>query len=331
MKICVFGAGAIGGWLAARLAAAGADVSVVARGARLEAIRAKGLRVQDLDGRVTATRVRCSAITAELGAQDFVIIATKAHDAAAAVPVLAPLLGPETAVVTAMNGLPWWYFHKQAGPFEDHRLRTLDPDDAQWRGITPERALGAVIWAAAETPEPGVIRHLSGERIPIGEPDGSRSARAVQLSGALRAAGLKSPVRTDIRTEIWLKLWGNLSFNPVSVLTHATLEDMARDPGTRALIRTMMLEAEQVAAALGVTMPMSIEQRIRGAEAVGAHLTSTLQDLLQGRPLELDALLGAVVECAALARVPVPTLDFVYALAAQRARTAGCQPVAPAA
>lgn len=326
MKICIFGAGAIGGLVGGRLAAAGEDVSLIARGPHLEAMERDGLRIIGMDGAEETLRLSATDDPAALPPQNAVIIATKAHDAAAAAPLLAPLLGPDTTVVTAMNGVPWWYFHREGGPLDGTQLASVDPGGAQWAHIGPERAVGAVVWLSAEVPEPGVVRHTTGTRLPLGEPSGEKSQRVLDLSAALARAGFKSPVRTDVRSELWLKLWGNLAFNPVSLLTHATLEDLARDPGTRAVVRTMMLEAEAVAGALGIRFAIDVDARIRGAEEVGPHRTSTLTDLLLGKPVELDALLGAVVEIADLAGVEAPILRHVFALSVRRAREAGCYP-----
>ena len=324
MRICIFGAGAIGGLLGARLAAGGGDVSLIARGAHLDAIRADGLRVRDPEGEQQTFALPASDDPAAFGPQDAVIVAAKAHDAAAAVDRIVPLLGPETMVVTAMNGVPWWYFHRHGGPLDGTRLEAVDPGSRQWERVGPERAVGTVVWLSAEIVEPGLVHHTTGTRLPVGEPGGERSDRARSLAALLAAGGFKSPVRSDIRSELWLKLWGNLAFNPVSVLTHATLETLVRDTGTREVIRAMMEEAEKVAGALGIRFPISIEDRMRGAEEIGAHRTSTLQDLLRGKPLEIDALLGAVVEIAGLAGVAVPTLRHVHGLTVRRAREAGC-------
>ena len=242
---------------------------------------------------------------------------------------LTPLLGPETVVVTASNGVPWWYFHRLEGPHEGRRVAAVDPDGTQWETIGPERALGCVVYAAGEIVEPGVIEiagHLSQKRLPLGEPDGSRSARALALSQAFIAAGFKAPVRSDIRSDIWVKLWGNLAFNPVSVLTGATLEVIARDAGTRAVVRAMMVEGQAVGEALGARFAIDVEKRIEGAEGVGAHRTSMLQDLDSGRPMEIEAVVGAVCELGRLTGVATPTIDMVYALVKQRAVEAGCLP-----
>ncbi|OYX40709.1 MAG: 2-dehydropantoate 2-reductase [Rhodobacterales bacterium 32-67-9] len=317
----MFGAGAIGGYLGAKLAGAGADVSLVARGPHLEAIRAKGLTLIE-DGRETSHRIRASDDPAELGPQDYVVITLKAHSVPAIVGRLAPLLGPESTVVSGVNGVPWWYFHKIGGPLEGTRLRSVDPDDAQWNGIGPDRVLGCVVYPAAEVSEPGTVRHIEGNRFSLGEPDGSKSDRALALSAALTAAGLKAPVRPKLRDEIWVKLWGNLSFNPISALTHATLDVLCTDPGTRAIARAMMVESQEIAERLGVSFPIDVDRRIDGGAAVGAHRTSMLQDLQAGRPMEIDALVGSVQELGRLTGVPTPTIDIVLALIRQRAATA---------
>ena len=237
-----------------------------------------------------------------------------------------PLLGPDTAVVTAVNGIPWWYFHGIEGPHAGTQLSSVDPGGKQWAGLGPERAIGCVVWQAAEIVEPGRIRLSYGERMPIGEPDGTRSDRVQALSKALIAAGMKSPAKRDIRSDIWMKLWGNLSFNPLSLLTHGTLEQLAGDPDTAGTVRQMMVEGQAVGEALGMKFAIDVDRRIEGARSVGAHRTSMLQDLELGRPVELDALVGAVVELGRLTGVPTPTIELVYGLARQRAREAGCYP-----
>ena len=322
MKICVFGAGAIGGFMAARLAKAGAaDVSVVARGPHLAAIQERGLILRE-GGEDTVTRPRAAASAAELGVQDYVVITLKAHSVPPVVPAIAPLIGPETAVVMAVNGVPWWYFHGLEGPYAGMRLASIDPGDVQWNAWGPERVIGCVVYPAAEVPEPGVIEVIEGDRFTLGEPDGSRSERITRLSEALIAAGLKAPIRPRIRDEIWVKLWGNLSFNPISALTHATLEQIVGDPGTRAVARAMMLEAQAIAEKLGVKFPIGVDKRIEGAGAVGAHKTSMLQDLERGRPMEHEALLGAVAELGRITETPTPSIDTVLALIRLRAATA---------
>lgn len=322
-KICVYGAGAIGGYMAAMMGRAGQAVSIVARGPHLAAIKEKGLRLR-LEGEETVTHPKATDNPAELGPQDFVIITLKAHSIPGVVNAMQPLLGPETAVVFGVNGVPWWYFYGQPGPYENRRLETVDPGGRIWDGIGPERAIGCVVYPAAEVVEPGVIGGVDGDRFSLGEPNGERSERVKRLSELLIAAGLKAPVRPRLREEIWIKLWGNCSLNPVSALTGATLEQMVRDPEVRALLREIMLEAKEVAEKLGVIFPIDVEKRLAGAEAIGAHKTSMLQDLERGRPMEIDALVSAVQELARLTETPTPHLDAILALVKQRARLAGC-------
>ena len=261
-----------------------------------------------------------------LGPQDYVIVTLKAYGLSGAAQSLAPLLGPETAVVFAVNGVPWWYFYGLPGPFEGRRLESVDPGGRLWEMIGPERVLGCVVYPAAEIAAPGVVRHLEGRRFSLGEPGGQRSQRVLALSRLMTAAGLKAPVRPQLRDEIWVKLWGNCSLNPVSALTGATVAQICRDPGTRVIIRDIMLEAQAVGQALGVRFPIDVERRLAGAEAVGEHRTSMLQDLERGRPLEIEALVGAVQELARLTDTPTPVLDLVSSLLRQRVRIAGCGP-----
>jgi 2-dehydropantoate 2-reductase len=323
MRICIYGAGAIGGYMGAKLAQAGAEVSLVARGPHLAAMQAKGLTLIEEGAEPVTVPVRAAENPADLGVQDYVIVTLKAHSVPAVVPKMQALLGPETTVVSAVNGVPWWYFHGFEGPLAGTRLASVDPGDAQWAGIGPGRVLGCVVYPAAEIAEPGVVRHIEGNRFSLGEPDGAKSDRATRLSAALTAAGLKAPVRPRIRDEIWVKLWGNLSFNPISALTHATLDVLCTDPGTRAVARGMMVEAQAIAEALGVKFPIDVDRRIEGGAAVGAHRTSMLQDLEAGRPMEIDALVGAVQELGRLTGQPTPTIDTVLALVTLRARSAG--------
>lgn len=323
MRICIFGAGAIGGYLAVRLAQAGADVSVVARGPHLQAIQAQGLTLMEEGADPLIVKVRATADPADLGPQDYLIVTLKAHSVPAVVGAMQPLIGPHTTLVSGVNGVPWWYFHKIGGPWEGTRLQSVDPGDVQWNGFGPDRVLGCVVYPAAEVSSPGVIRLVEGNRFSLGEPDGSKSDRAVALSQVLQAAGLKAPVRPKLRDEIWVKLWGNLSFNPISALTHATLNVLCTDPGTRAVARNMMLEAQTIAEKLGVVFPIDVEHRIDGGAAVGAHRTSMLQDLEAGRPMEIDALVRAVQELGRVTGTPTPTLDAVLALVTLRARVAG--------
>jgi 2-dehydropantoate 2-reductase len=321
MRICIYGAGAIGGHIAAKLGQGGAEVSLVARGPHLEAMQANGLTLIEGDERLNVP-VTASEDPAELGPQDYVIVTLKAHQVPGVVDRMQPLLGPDTCVVMAVNGVPWWYFYKLEGPYEDHRIETIDPGGVQWRGIGPERVLGCVVYPAAEVKEPGVVTHIEGDRYSLGEPSGERSARAQALSKVLQAAGLKAPVRPKIRDELWVKLWGNLSFNPISALTGATLDVLCTDPGTRDVARHMMLEAQAIGEKLGVRFPIDVEKRIDGGAAVGAHKTSMLQDLERGRPLELDALVTAVQELGEITETPTPTIDTVLALIKLRAATA---------
>ena len=323
MKICVFGAGAIGGYMGVKLAQAGADVSLVARGPHLAAMKANGLKLIEEGGEETVVPVTASDNPADLGEQDYVIVTLKAHSVPPVVEKMKPLIGPNTTIVSGVNGVPWWYFHKLGGPLEGRRLASVDPGDAQWNGFGPDRVLGCVVYPAAEVEEPGVIRHIEGNRFSLGEPDGSKSDRATRLSEALQAAGLKAPVRPRLRDEIWVKLWGNLSFNPISALTHATLDVLCTDPGTRAVARGMMLEAQAIAEALGVKFPIDVDRRIDGGAAVGAHRTSMLQDLLAARPMEIDALVASVQELGHLTKTPTPTIDTVLALVRLRAKVAG--------
>jgi len=323
MRICIFGAGAIGGYMAARLAQAGADVSVVARGPHLQAMQTRGLTLIEEGADPLVVKVRATADPSELGPQDYLIVTLKAHSVPAVVGAMQPLIGPHTTLVSGVNGVPWWYFHKIGGPWEGTRLQSVDPGDVQWNGFGPDRVLGCVVYPAAEVSSPGTIRLIEGNRFSLGEPDGSRSDRAVALSQALQAAGLKAPVRPKLRDEIWVKLWGNLSFNPISALTHATLDVLCTDPGTRAVARNMMLEAQAIAERLGVVFPIDVERRIDGGAAVGAHRTSMLQDLEAGRPMEIDALVRAVQELGVVTGTPTPSIDAVLALVTLRARVAG--------
>jgi len=320
MRICVIGAGSIGGLLAARLAKAGEDVTVIARGAHLDAIRRDGLTLVEDGQEPLVARVKASHSIAEAGRQDLVVLGMKAHQVADVVRELPALFDDATTVLTAQNGIPWWYFHGVGGRFEGTRLESVEPGGEIWRRIGPERALGSVVWQAAEIEAPGIIAHHYGERMPIGEPTGEKTERAARLSRLLTSAGIKSPVRPDLRGEIWLKLWGNLSFNPVSVLTLGTLQDLATDSGTRRVIRTMMEEARAVAEKLGISFAVDADERMDMAAKVGAHRTSMLQDVEAGRPTELDALLGVVIELGRIVEIGTPSLQLVYDLCKFRSR-----------
>lgn len=328
MKICIYGAGAIGGYMGLMLKRGGADVSLIARGAHLEAIRSDGLKLL-IDDETLCENFEASDNPADLGPQDYVIVALKAHQAWETAEAITPLLGPDTAVVTAQNGVPWWYFYGQKGPHENRRLTSVDPDDRQWSVIGPERVIGCTVYPATELEGPGVIRHIYGNRFGLGEPDGTRTERLEKLAAAIDAGGLSAKIYDNIRDDIWLKLWGNLCFNPISALTHATLDVVATAPGTRSLARSMMLEAQTIGEALGVHFRVDVTRRIDGAARVGAHRTSMLQDLERGRPLELDALLTAVQEMGQIAGVKTPYIDAVLALVQQMGEVAGVYPVYP--
>ena len=321
MKICIFGAGAIGGYMGVKLAQVGADVSLVARGPHLEAMKKNGLRLIEEENDITVP-VMASENPEDLGIQDYVIITLKAHSVPLIVNKMEPLINEKTTIVSGVNGIPWWYFHKVGGEFEGARVNSVDPGNVQWDAFGPDKVLGCVVYPAVEVIEPGVIKHIEGNRFSLGEPDGSKSDRALKLSKALTAAGIKAPVRPKLRDEIWVKLWGNLSFNPISALTHATLDVLCTDIGTRDVARKMMIEAQLIAEKLGVKFPIDVERRIDGGAAVGAHRTSMLQDLDQGRPMEIDALVTSVQELGRITKTPTPTIDVVLSLIKLRARSA---------
>ncbi len=326
MKVAIYGAGATGGYLGVKLALAGIDTTLIARGPHLEAMQRSGARLR-IDGEELVARPFCTDDPAQAGPQDYVIITLKAHSATRVVDAMQPLLGPDTAVVTAQNGVPWWFFHGIGGKWEGLRLESVDPGGRQWDGIGPERAIGCVVYPATEIVEPGVIRHSSGNKFSLGEPTGGKTERIRALSRALAEAGLRAPVRR-IREEIWVKLLGNVCFNPISALTLATLDRVATEPGTRGVARAMMLETRAIGEALGVRFRLDVERRIDGAAAVGAHRTSMLQDLERGRAMEIDALVASVQELGRVVGVPTPTLDVVLALVRQRAGVAGLDPSA---
>jgi 2-dehydropantoate 2-reductase len=313
MRFCIVGAGAIGGFVGARLAAAGEDVTFIARWKNLDAIRANGMTVKFHDGSVLEAR-SCKATdsTASVGHVDCVILALKTHQVEGLVNQLEPLYGPKTTVVTMQNGIPFWYFQKHGGALEGTRVRAVDPNGVCFDGIPAERIIGSVVYPAAELIAPGVVQHVEGERFPLGEPDGTVSNRVKDLSDVFVKSGLKAPVLDNIRNEIWLKLWGNLTFNPISALTHATLQDICRFPLGRELAASMMREAQAVAEKLGASFRVSLEKRIEGAEKVGKHKTSMLQDIEAGRSIEIDALVGSVVELGQLVGVPTPTITAIY-------------------
>src|ERR1700674_3126247 len=312
-KICVVGAGAIGGLLAAKFALAGEDVTVIDQGAHLAAIQRSGLKLEWHDGKVQTARMKAVNKPAEAGKQDIVVLAVKAHFLDQVVRDIDSLLGPDTIVLTVQNGLPWWYFQKLGGNYDNHRLQSLDPSGVLTKKIDANRIIGCVVYPAAAVTAPGVIHHVEGDRFPIGELDGKETERAKRLHDVFVKAGLQSRVLKDIRSEIWLKAWGNLSFNPISALSHATLVDICQFPETRHLAAKMMEEAQTIAQKLGVTFRVSIEKRIAGAESVGAHKTAMLQDVEAGRSLETEALVGSVLEMARLTETPAPAIEAVYA------------------
>jgi len=323
MRIAIFGAGAIGGLMAAQLARAGAEVTVVARGPHLVAMQARGITLRS-GGETYVAHPRCVADACEAGIQDYVVVTLKAHGLPGAAPQIARMMGPDSALVTGINGVPYWYFYGHDSAFRDRTVESVDPGGVVSRILPPACAIGCVVYPAAEVVEPGVIEHTYGDRFTLGEPDGTRSKRIEVLSTALIAAGFKAPIRPRIRDEIWVKLWGNMAFNPVSALTGATLQRLTEQPDLRALIRAQMVEGRAVAESLGVKFAIDVDRRIEGAAEVGAHKTSMLQDLERGRPMEIDALLGAVVELGALVGHEMPTSRTVLALVRERARLAGC-------
>ncbi len=315
MKIAIIGAGAIGGYIGTRLALAGEDVTFIARGANLEALRTQGIRLIMADGSEQAVaKVEATQDYAAAGPQDLVILAMKAHHVAAVAPEVPKLFGSDTVVIPMQNGIPYWYFYGYPGDLAGTRVRSVDPDGVIGRHIPGERVIGCVVYPAAELVAPGVVKHVEGNRFPVGEPDGTQSDRVKAVSECFVRGGLQAPILEDVRAEIWLKLWGNLTFNPISALSRATLAGICQFPPSRALAAAMMTEAQTVANKLGVTFRVPLEKRIAGAERVGHHKTSMLQDVEARRPLEVEALLGSVVELARLTDTPTPHLDTVYAL-----------------
>ncbi|HEY1823408.1 MAG TPA: 2-dehydropantoate 2-reductase [Trebonia sp.] len=313
MKVAVVGAGAIGAYVGAALHRGGAEVHLLARGAHLAAMRERGVTVLSPRGDFHA-HPHATDDPSEIGQVDIVFLGLKAYSYADAGPLLSPLLRPGTGVVAAQNGIPWWYFHGLPGPYQGRRVEAADPNGAVSAVIPPEAAIGCVVYCSAEIDSPGVIRHVEGTRFSIGEPDGTISARCTAFSQAMAAGGLKCPVEKDLRSDIWLKLLGNVAFNPVSVLTRATMDEIAEHPGTRQLVLNMMYETAEIAARLGSPPKISVERRFAGAAKVGAHKTSMLMDFEAGKPLETDVLLKAPIELAHLVGVPAPTLELVHAL-----------------
>ena len=316
MKICIVGAGAIGGMLGVKLALTGHDVTLILRGANLEAVQQNGLTLIEENGReLLAKPIKATADLAQAGVQDLVILGLKAHQVSAVAADLPQLMHSATRVVTMQNGIPWWYFHKLPGPYAGMPVLAVDPDGLIAKSIPIDSVIGSVVYPASEVIRPGVIKVIEGNRFTLGEIDGTDTPSLRAISDAFKAAGFKAPVSTDIRSEIWLKVWGNLSFNPISALTHATLEDICLYPPTRALAASMMTEAQTIGEKLGVQFKVSLEKRIAGAQAVGPHKTSMLQDVEQGRALELQALVASVLELGQITHTPTPTIEAVYALA----------------
>lgn len=321
MKVAIFGAGAIGGYLGAEFARAGIDVSLIARGAHLHAMQQHGLRLR-MAGEERVTRVRATDRPQDLGPQDYLIIALKAHSIPGALEAMQPLIDDRTTIVGASNGLPWWFFDVPDVAYHGLALESVDPGGAQRRQLGYPRSVGCVVFPATEIVAPGVIHHEHGGRFPIGEPDGRRTPRIEALHELFVAAGFEAPIRSDIRDEIWLKLWGNLCFNPVSALTCATIDVVTADPGTRAVLISMMDEAAAIGTRLGLKLRVDAERRLAGAAALGPHRMSMLQDLEQGRPMEIEALVGVICELGRATGVPTPIVDAVHALISLRARNA---------
>jgi 2-dehydropantoate 2-reductase len=314
VRIVIAGAGAIGGYIGAKLARAGANVVLFARGPHLQAMQTRGLRVRSADGDFEA-RPQVTGDLTTIGPADVVFLGVKAHGLTALAPTLGPLLGPDTVVVSTQNGIPWWYFQHCGGELDGLRLERVDPGGVIASAIEPRRVVGSLAYFATDVAEPGVIHHTEGNRLSLGEPDGSKSERAKAIAEVLMAAGFRCPVTARFRHEIWVKLLGNVAFNPISALTGGTLEELARHAETKTVVREIMTETEAVAGRLGIEMPISIDQRMAGAEKVGAHKTSMLQDLEAGRPLELEAVVGAVIELGDRLGVPMPAARAVYACA----------------
>jgi 2-dehydropantoate 2-reductase len=325
MRFLIAGAGAIGAYIGARMAHAGFDVTLFARGPHLRAMQLNGVQVKSADGDFVA-RPKISGSLEEVGSVDVVFLGVKAHGLPQLAPQLRPVLGPDTTVVSSQNGIPWWYFQGFGGDWEGLRLERVDPGGVISAAIEARRVVGSIVYFSTEISSPGVIQHNEGNRISLGEPDGSRSDRCRQIAEALIASGLRCPITTRIRHEIWVKVLGNASLNPVSALTRATLAQMLRDPGVSTLIRNIMQEVEAVSGKLGMELPVSIEQRMAGAEKVGEHKTSMLQDLEAGRPMELEALVGAVVELGERVGLPMPYTRTAYSCAKLLAQSAAEQP-----
>ena len=312
MKFLIAGAGAIGAYIGAHLCRAGFDVTLFARGPHVKAMQEHGVQVKSPDGDFEARPLVITSLS-DAGQPDVVFLGVKAHGLPQLAPDLKPVLGPDTTLVSTQNGVPWWFFQGFSGPVEGQRLERVDPGGVISSVIPPSSVVGSIVYFSTEITSPGVIQHIEGNRISLGEPDGTRSERVRRLAEVLIAAGLKAPVTTRIRHEIWVKLLGNASFNPVSALTGCTLAQMARDPDLSKLVRDIMMEVEAVGTRIGLELPVSIEQRIAGAGKVGEHKTSMLQDLEAGRPLELEAIVGTVLDLGECLGIPMPSTRAVYA------------------
>jgi len=313
MKVCIVGAGAIGGYMAVRIANAGHDVSVIARGPHLAAIKSRGMKLIEENDEFVAENLTATEFVGELGPMDVVLLALKAHQIAPIVNDMSVLLGPNTVIVTLQNGIPWWYFQNFVGEYANRVVETVDPGGLLFNSIDPDRLIGCIAYPAATISKPGVIQHIEGNRFPVGELSGMKTERVQMVSDLFTESGFKSRILDDIRSEIWLKLWGNLTFNPISALSHSTLVDICQFPLTRQLAATMMTEAQTVGERLGAHFRIPMEKRIAGAESVGKHKTSMLQDVEAGKPMEIESMLGAVIELAEVTRVQTPTLRAIYA------------------
>ena len=313
MKVCIVGAGAIGGYMAVRIANAGHNVSVIARGPHLAAIKDRGMKLIEENDEFVAENLTATEFVGELGPMDVVLLALKAHRIVPIVNDMSVLLGPNTVIVTLQNGIPWWYFQNFAGDYANRVVETVDPGGLLFNSIDPDRLIGCIAYPATTISKPGVIQHIEGNRFPVGELSGMKTERVQMVSDLFAESGFKSRIIDDIRSEIWLKLWGNLTFNPISALTHSTLVDICQFPLTRQLVATMMTEAQTVGERLGAHFRIPMEKRIAGAESVGKHKTSMLQDVEAGKPIEIESMLGAVIELAEVTGVQTPTLRAIYA------------------
>jgi|TARA_B110000444_G_scaffold217667_1_gene216796 2-dehydropantoate 2-reductase len=313
MKVCIVGAGAIGGYMAVRIANAGHNVSVIARGPHLAAIKDRGMKLIEENDEFVAENLTATEFVGELGPMDVVLLALKAHQIVPIVNDMSVLLGPNTVIVTLQNGIPWWYFQNFSGDYANRVVETVDPGGLLFNSIDPDRLIGCIAYPATTISKPGVIQHIEGNRFPVGELSGMKTERVQMVSDLFAESGFKSRIIDDIRSEIWLKLWGNLTFNPISALTHSTLVDICQFPLTRQLVATMMTEAQTVGERLGAHFRIPMEKRIAGAESVGKHKTSMLQDVEAGKPIEIESMLGAVIELAEVTGVQTPTLRAIYA------------------